>query len=61
MADFQLIMFILLCISYKIVDMFNENHLSCAILDTMLYIVISSQKELPSDREIQGKVTGSLE
>lgn len=45
----------------KIVDMFNQNHLSCALLDTMFYIVISSQKESPSDREIQGRVTRSLE
>lgn len=39
----------------KNVDMFNQNHLSCALLDTMFYIVLSSQKESPSDREIQGK------
>lgn len=45
----------------KIVDMFNQNYLSCALLDTMFYIVISSQKESPCDREIQGKVTRSLE
>lgn len=41
--------------------MFNQNHLSGAILDTMFYIVISSQREPPSGREVQGKVTGSLE